>query len=219
MADIRFLSLNRPPGIVGLILAAVGLTGFIFGLVYTFNSFGWEGSKAGSFSWLVAGMVTFVLAAACTILGAGLTYYNSIQRKKENKGDLDPVPLFFNFFDLNRVEGGLALPMLGASVITLTNGIIFRVVQSMIFDPKNMDAKRLAQDIKGDSTWCFVLTVALWIGLGICLFVNRYYVMSYEDMPQARKTEEKPKKKEDKKKEDKPKDKKKDTPPPPPPDD
>lgn len=216
MADIRFLSLNRPTGIVGLVLAAFGLCGLIFGLVYLLNSFGWEGSKAGGFLWLVVGIITLILSMSCVALGAGLTYYNSLQRKKENKGDLDPAPLLFNFFDLNRVEGALALPLAGASVVTLANGIVLRVVQAIIFDPKDMDAKRLAQDIKGDSTWCFVLTVALWIGLGICLFINRYYVMSYEDMPREKKVD---RSKKEEKKEDKPKGKKKDRPPPPPPPD
>ena len=219
MVRVPFFSMNRPTGIIGLSLVIVSLTWIIFSILYVLNGFGWDGSKLVKTVWIVFGFVLLALSMIILVSGAILTFANHRTWRKEMEGDDEGLPPeSVTYFDLNRVEGFLAVLMLPLSTVFLINGIVYYIVYKAIWDPKNIDAKRLAMGFKGGATWFFVIMVGLWIAAGICLFINKYYVMLEEDMPSKKK--EKPKKdKPEKKKEDKKKEEEKKKPLPPPPED
>ena len=211
MVKVPYLSLNRNMGIMAVAFVVMGLAWSVFSLIYVTIGLGWDGSDAMGFAWMAMGGVILFLSLPLLIAGGGLMLANYRARKKEIAGDEEEPPV--KLFDLNRIEGVLALVMVPLSVVFLINGVVFYVVYKAMWDPKNIEAKRMAMDFKGGATWLFVLMVGLWIAAGICLFLNRYFVMEQEGVPQAKKDKKKPPKKEDKPK------KKRDRPLPPPPED
>jgi hypothetical protein len=218
MVNVPFLSMNRPTGIIGVALVVISLAWMVFSMIYIIYGIGWDGSAAVGMVWLVFGIIILVMSVMSLVGGGAVTFLNHRLWKREAAGDdKDLPPPAIKYFDLNRIEGFLAVLMLSLSKVFLVNGIVFYIVNKAMWEPGNITAKRMAQNFKVGATWMFVFMFGLWIAAGICLFINKYYLMEQEDMPPKKKEGSKPKKDKPpkKKEEDKPKDKKPLPPPPP----
>ncbi len=210
MVSVFFLSPNRPSYVFGAGLLTIGLAGIVFAIIYIVSGMGWVGSSGGKAAWIIAGVVMLLLSLGVSALGGALLFYNSLIRRKENRGDKDVKPAPISYFDLERIEGALAVPILSLSTLMLINGIVFYITSKVLYDPQNFPLKRAAREFKTGATWMFVIMFGLWIAAGICLFVNRYYVMNREGGGAKKNVvKETPKK-------DKKTGKKKNLPPPPP---
>jgi hypothetical protein len=217
MVNVPFLSFDRKSAIIGPALLLTGLAWLVFSAIYIVTGIGWEGSSRGGIACIILGGILMAASLAVVVFGIILTLINHKHLKRVDAGEEEAGDPISTYFDLSRLEAYLAMLMLPLSSAFLVNGVVYYVISKIMWEPGNMDLKRISQDFKSGATWMFVIMCALWIAAGICLFINRYLVMEQEGMPSSRKAGTKSKAKPPKNKEETKKPKK--PLPPPPPDD